>query len=77
MTDRVAYTYIASPIRGARKDEHSLRCVFRQLVNGGYMFAKDYDHFVSIVDRQGSINLAIMYLNGVHDDILKSLRAVV
>jgi hypothetical protein len=76
MTDRVAYTFISQPLSARRRrDMHGLRCNFRRLVNNGLMLNRDFDHFVSIVDRFDSIDLAIQYLNGVHDDILAAMRA--
>ncbi len=72
----VAYTYAAQPCHAYRRhDIHGLRCNFRRLVNMGLMLNRDFDHFVSIVDRLGSIDLAIQYLNGVHDDIIAALRS--
>ncbi|RYF10648.1 MAG: hypothetical protein EOO77_21100 [Oxalobacteraceae bacterium] len=64
MTQRTAYAFIAQPIRQRRRNEHSLRCVFRKLVNGGKMLDRDYDHFLELVDRYEDINQVIRYLNG-------------
>jgi hypothetical protein len=74
---RYIQTYTSEAIRPRPKNEHGLRCNFRKMVNAGILLNRDYDHFISIVDRyDGNVNLAIKYFNGVHDDILKSLRAV-
>ncbi|RYD60169.1 MAG: hypothetical protein EOP83_20040 [Verrucomicrobiaceae bacterium] len=73
---RYITTYTSEAIRDRQPNEHGLRCNFRRMVNAGMLLSRDYDHFVSIVNRYGSIALAVKYFNGVHDDILKSLRAV-
>lgn len=74
---RYIQTYTSEAIRPREKNEHGLRCNFRKLVNAGILLNRDYAHFVSIVNRYGgNMNLAIQYFNGVQDDILKSLRAV-
>jgi hypothetical protein len=74
---RYIQTYTSEAIRVRPANEHGLRCAFRRLVNTGVMLNRDYEHFIYLVERYGSIENALRYLWGECDSAIRSLRKAV